>query len=152
MSIITCPYRDRCLEYNRMYKQLMSLMNENRIMKQALREYSKYFKVPENLDLWVDEGGNKTWAEKSRKFNAIKKLILEIVNEQFSRLNTPIHYSRVWEIFRNKHPNIKLSDKGIESIGRICRMLRQEGYLTSPEQGYYMPGSKMIVKQSKLNV
>lgn len=152
----TCPHLSRCLDYSRLYAQYRALMEENYLLKQALRELSKHFKVPEQVEKILGPEAPEEyepWAERSRKFQAVKTLVLNVVVDQFRRCGSPIHYSRVWEVFKVKYPSIRFRDKGIETIGRICRMLRQDGYLASPRQGYYMPGPKLISEeQSRLQV
>lgn len=140
-----CPYQSSCLLLNRTMKRLETLLSENILLRKTLREYSKYFQIPETLlkYTYVEEEKEEPWTEKSRKFTAIKKLILKIVLDQFTKTGAPQHYSTIWKIFTTRHPEIKLSDQGIETVGRICRMLRQEGYLASPRKGYYAPGEKM---------
>jgi len=101
--------------------------------------------VPVDLDLTVPDEEPESWTERSAHFSRLRSMILKKTVELCKLHGRAVHQDEVLRAFRATYPTFSA---GVSSFGETCsrrlRELRSEGYLTSPQQGYFFLGSRIL--------
>jgi phosphoenolpyruvate carboxylase len=121
-------------EINYLRAKVAKLEEENHLLKNALAE-----KVEEN---------EPTYRELEESFDRLKKLVFETIRTLIIQYKRPLTNDEIIKAFKAKYTfQVKA-----ETITRLVRKLKEEGYLFSPSKGYYMVShaSATDIKQ-KLN-
>jgi len=122
------------------------VLEENEKLKRCLMAaFSDIpFKIPPGISLGVPEGKEASFAEMSPYFLEIQKRVLECVIEMVKVRGESVHYDEVTTFYRNRYRGQPVKS---ETIRRRLQILREQGYLESPNKGEYQPiKSKLMPK------
>lgn len=103
-------------------KQVENLKKENYILKNS-------------LSLQTAEA-EKSYRELESRFSRLSKPILNTIIHLVRISGKPCSYDQIIKAFKTRYSSISVKS---ETITRQVRKLREQGYLHSPEQGYFVP-------------
>ena len=119
------------------------VQDENEKLKHCIMEALSYMpiKIPTGISLAVPEDKEASFAEQSPYFLEIQKRVLECVIEMVKVRGESVHYDQVTAFYRNRYRGQPVKS---ETIRRRLQILREQGYLASPNRGEYIPGPKCV--------
>ena len=102
-------------------------------------------KIPDGVDLTVPDEEPESWTERSARFSGLRSMLLKVTVNLCKAHGCAVHQDEILRAFKARNPTFSA---GLTSFGETCsrrlRELRSEGYLTSPQQGYFFLGARTL--------
>lgn len=130
--------------------RLAESRKENFLLKRTVKTFlqTHLIAIPEEISLEVPDETAESWAEKSRRFKPLLNAICEVVTNFVKEYGHAASYDEIITIL-SKNPKYRPIFESIHSdkhgtVTARCRDLRKAGYLESPEEAHFVPGSKLL--------
>jgi len=134
-------------EYDMKCRECEILKQENFLLKKSVREALHFMPIelPETIDLTVPEEEKQAWAERSERFGVVRAKVLEVVLWLNKKEGRAVSYDEVIHAFKSRYSNLYSNLRNpADTISRRVRECRDEGYLVSPSEGYFLVGHKIV--------
>lgn len=122
------------------------------LLKRSIREAMSFmaFNLPAEISLEVEPQDKETWLERSEHYESLRGQLLNVAVRLIKMEGAAIHQDRIINAFAMQLPKVfkEIKSPG-ETLPRRLRELRQAKWLTSPVEGVYFLGPK-VVETTKL--
>jgi len=131
-------------------RRLAESRRENFLLKRTVKAFlqSHLIPIPDQISLDVPDESGQSWAERSQRFKPLLNAICEVVVNFVKEYGRAAHYDDIITVL-SKNPKYRPIYDSIHSdphgtVTARCRDLRKAGYLESPEEAHFVPGSRLL--------
>jgi hypothetical protein len=130
--------------------RLAESRKENFLLKRTVKAFlqTHLLPIPAEISLELPDEPPESWAEKSKRFKPLLQAICEVVDNFVKEYGHAAHYDDIITVL-SKNPRYRPIFESIHSdphgtVTARCRDLRKAGYLESPQEAHFIPGTKRL--------